>query len=40
MAPTQEEWENHKDTLRSLYLQFSLAEVMKRMRDEHLFVAR
>ena len=40
MAPTEEEWEEHKDTIRSLFLQFSLTEVMKRMSRDYSFVAR
>ena len=40
MAPTEEVWEEHKDKIRGLFLQFSLAEVMKRMSRDYSFVAR
>ena len=35
-----EEWQRHKSTIRSLYAQTKLDEVVKRMEEEHGFVAR
>jgi len=40
MAPTEEVWEEHKDKIRGLFLQFSLVEVMKHMSRDYSFVAR
>jgi hypothetical protein len=38
-APSEEEWGAQKDMLRELYFGSTLPELMKRMENEHMFIA-
>lgn len=40
MAPSVEECEFHKEIIRQIYFDSTLPKVIKRMQDEHGFVAR